>query len=165
MPARTSTLERVDDDMEMTAAVATNGVEPHDDDDDDARYMTSADLFAMSDRTVEKVTIPEWVDDNGKKMRFFLHSLDASERDKYLNSIQYTDKRGRQRYDLDGSSSRLVSLSARDNNGNLIFRGTDGMRWLQRRNAAVVERIARHVRNISGLNQDDDEETEKRREG
>lgn len=173
MPQRTQTFDDTTVVNPDALAVKTNGAVAApgerglalpDEDVVEERYMTPDDLLAISDLIIEEMVIPEWVAKDGRRMKIYLYSLDAAERDKYLNTIQYTDKRGRQKYDLDGSNARLVSLAARDEHGNTLFKGPARIAWLQQRNARVIERIAKRVRAISGLNQEDDEEEERRRE-
>jgi hypothetical protein len=131
---------------------------------DDAEWLTAADILGADDVVSEVVVVPEWTR-NGRPGKLVLRSIDGDQRDRYLNSIQYTDSKGRQRYDLKGSNARLLCMAAFDMNGRPLFKLSQ---WdaLNAKNAAVVERLAAKARKMGGLgNLEDEEEERNRREG
>jgi hypothetical protein len=137
---------------------------PDDPYEDEGAWLSAQDILNADDIVTEVMLIPEW-SKGGKPGKIVLQSLDGDHRDRYLNSIQYVDSKGRQRYDLKGANARLVAMSAIRADGQPLFKLSQ-VEALQAKNAAVIERIAAKVRKLSGLDNIEDEEEERnRREG
>lgn len=152
-----------DDEHEHVTGEVVDQRAPTDDDEDFGVYLSASDIMGMSDVVTQTMLIPEW-SKNGKSGKIVLKSLEGAQRDAYLNSIQYVDKQGRQRYDLKGSNARLLVLSAVRPDGQPMFNRHQADA-LNERNAAVLERIAKKVRAMSGLDNTDDDDDERRKEG
>jgi len=136
---------------------------PHDTGEDEGVYLSASDIMGMSDIVTETMLIPEW-SKGGKPGKVLLRALDGSQRDAYLNSVQYVDKQGRQRFDMKGANARLLVMAAVRPDGNPLFNRHQADQ-LQERNAAVLERIAAKIRAMSGLDNSTDDDEERRREG
>jgi len=145
---------------ERHLTVAVNGAA--EDDEEEAYYPTAEEIMAMSDTVIRVVRVQEWAKE-GRPAIIPLHSLNGDQRDKYLNSVQYTDAKGRQRYDFRNSNARLVQMSAKKKDGSRLF-APGVVDALNQKNAGVLERLAKIVRDISGLSNLEEEEEQRARE-
>lgn len=152
-----------DDDQTHVTGEVMDGPAPVDDTDDGGVYLSASDIMGMSDVVTETMLIPEW-GKQGKPGKIMLRALDGGQRDAYLNSIQYVDKQGRQRYDLKGANARLLVMAAIRPDGQPLFNRHQADA-LQDRSAAVLERIASRIRAMSGLDNTADDDEERRKEG
>jgi hypothetical protein len=152
-----------EDDKPLTGEVIDKRAAGNDD-EDEGFYLSAQDILTIDDVVTQVVLVPEW-SKNDKPGKIILQSLDGDHRDRYLNSMQYVDGKGRQRFDMKGANARLLAMSAVRTDGQPLFKLSQ-VEALQARNAAVVERLAKIARKMSGISDtDDDDEEQRRREG
>ncbi len=113
-------------------------------------------ILETTDFKTEMVPTPEWPDADGK---VFCRSIMASDRDAYESS--FSDKDGKST--MENIRSRLVVMSACDENGKLIF-SHDDVESLGKKNAEVVNRLWDAARKLAGMTDEDAKELEKNSE-
>ncbi len=110
-------------------------------------FLTATEILAKDDLVEERVDFPEW---GGSAM---MRSLMGYERDAFEESIIET--RGKSRIvNTRNFRAKLFSLSARGQDGNLLFT-EEQVEALGRKNAAALERGYDVAARLSGLKEDD----------
>jgi len=104
--------------------------------------LTRDSILQSNDLKTEQVKIPEW---NGS---VFVRTMSGWERDEFEASIGDARKNGR--LDIRGLKARLVTLTAVDESGKLLFAAGD-VEALQRKSAKAIERIFQKAQELNGL--------------
>lgn len=122
------------------------------------KILTRDQILKIQDIKTEEVLIPEWGDGVGVIVR----GLTGAERDTFEESI--IDQKGKKtRVVMRNARARLVSMSAVDENGKLIFTQAD-VEAIGQKNAAALDRIYEVASRLSGISEDDMEELVKNSE-
>lgn len=153
-----------DDYEHVTGDVLNNPVPANDTDAGETWFPSADDIFAIDDVASEVVRVPEWKDRQGRVPSVLVYSLDGAQRDKYQSSLTYMDKKGRTQFDMVEAGARLLVLACRKQDGSQLFTRFEIDR-LQKKNSAALDRLATVARRLSRLDNTDDDEEKRRREG
>jgi hypothetical protein len=110
-------------------------------------FLSRDAILGNADTVMEVVEIPEW----GGKIN--VKSLSAKERDQFEASM-FTQKGDDVVRNLENLRARLVSKTACDEKGNLLFR-EDDVRAIGKKNAAAVDRAFAVAQRLSRLRKED----------
>lgn len=111
--------------------------------------LSKSEILECKDIEKEVVKVPEW---GGEVM---VYGLTLDEKDIWTDSIIIDGKATMQ-----GATARLCALSIRDDKGKLIFTDKD-ITSLQAKSAKALDRIFQVAQRLSGIGQEDIEETVK----
>lgn len=116
--------------------------------------LTKDQILQADDKRTQEVEVPEW---GG---RVIVKTLSGDERDQFEDSIMRGDKR-----DFKGIRSKLVALSAVDENGERLFTFEEA-KLLGEKSARALDRVFGAAQKLSGFTTKDMEElTENLSEG
>jgi len=119
-------------------------------------FLTREQILTAQDLKKEKVEVPEWGGD------LFVISLTGKERDKFEDSIFQTKGKKLER-NFANLRAKLVSLTACDENGKLLFTPAD-INALGEKSAAALDRVFTISQKLSGLTKEDIDELVKNSE-
>ena len=113
-----------------------------------AAFLSKDDILAAQDLKTEEVHVPEW---NGTVL---IRGLTATERDAYEASMFH---KGSDELNLKNARARLLVMTLVDEKGECLF-SKDEIKALGRKNGAVLDRLWRKARKLSGLTREDVDE-------
>ena len=111
--------------------------------------LSKSAILECKDIESEVVNVPEW---GGEVM---VYGLTLAEKDAWTDSIIVDGKATMQ-----GATARLCALSIRDGKGKAIFTSKD-ITSLQAKSAKALDRVFQVAQKLSGIGQEDIEETVK----
>jgi len=111
--------------------------------------LSKSDILTAKDIESEVVKVPEW---NGEVM---VYGLTLAEKDIWTDSIIVDGKAT-----MDGATTRLCALCIRDEKGKAIFTSHD-ITALSAKSAKALDRIFQVAQRLSGIGQEEIEETVK----
>ena len=114
--------------------------------------LNKQQILDCKDILSETVAVPEWGGDVS------VQGLTLAEKDAWTESIMSDGKAN-----IEGASAKLCALCMRDENGDLLF-GLDDVPALQGKSAAALDRIFQVAQRLSGIGQEEIEETVKNSE-
>lgn len=114
------------------------------------KILSREDILKISDIKTELVEVPEW----GGSV--YVRGLTGTQRDLFEESI--LEQNGKKtRVKMKNARAKLVSLSAVDEDGKLVFSQTD-IEMLGAKNAAALDRIYEVASRLSGISDEDMDE-------
>jgi hypothetical protein len=114
--------------------------------------LSKKDILDCSDIKSEAVKVPEW---NGEVN---VQGLTLAEKDVWTDSIIEDGKAS-----MTGATAKLCALCIRDESGGLLFSDGD-IPALQAKSAQALDRVFQVAQRLSGIGQEDIEETVKNSE-
>lgn len=111
--------------------------------------LSKNEILECSDIETEIVKVPEW---NGEVT---VKGLTLAEKDVWTDSILVDGKAS-----MTGATAKLCALCMRDENGERIFSSYD-IDALQGKSAAALDRVFQVAQRLSGIGQEEIEETVK----
>jgi len=117
------------------------------------KILSRAEILAVDDKTTEIVPVPEW----GGAVR--IKALNGKERDAWEESIVIKGKKGSFEVNSRRLRTKLIAVSAVDENGALLF-SEDDVDALAGKSAAALERVFKAAQRLSGLSEEDIKEAE-----
>ena len=114
--------------------------------------LNKQQILECKDIQSEIVKVPEW---NGEVI---VQGLTLAEKDEWTDSIMHDGK-----VSIKGASAKLCVCCMRDENGDLLF-GLEDVPILQAKSAAALDRIFQVAQRLSGIGQEEIEETVKNSE-
>lgn len=114
--------------------------------------LSKADIIEAKDIESEVVQVPEW---GGEVM---VYGLTLAEKDIWTESI-LTDGKA----NMTGATACLCALCMKDENGKVLF-DAGGIPDLQKKSAAALDRVFQVAQRLSGIGQEEIEETVKNSE-
>jgi hypothetical protein len=120
---------------------------------EEKKFLTRAEMLAVSDILVEDVHIPEW------DTYVHVRGMTGAQRDAYEDaSLSMPDKKKQTRaFIYKDARARLVAWSVVDENGKRVFSDADIPR-LSEKSAAALQRIFNVAMRLSGISEEDIEE-------
>lgn len=121
----------------------------------ESRELTATDIIDADDVVIERVEVPEW---GG---HIYVRSMEAATKERYIDSIRKTVGKGKNATTevvLEKSSAKLVSLSACNKNGELLF-NLGMVNVLAKKNSAAMQRVVNVAARLNGLSDDADEDS------
>jgi len=114
--------------------------------------LNKEQIIAANDIESEVVQVPEW---GGEVV---VQGITLAEKDIWTDSIMNDGKAN-----MDGASARLCILSMRGEDNELLF-GLEDVDELQKKSASAMDRVFQVAQRLSGIGQEDIEETVKNSE-
>lgn len=114
--------------------------------------LNKQQILECKDILSETVSVPEW---DGEVL---VQGLTLAEKDDWTESIMSDGKAN-----IKGASAKLCICCMRDENGDLLF-SMDDVSALQAKSAAALDRIFQVAQRLSGIGQEEIEETVKNSE-
>lgn len=115
--------------------------------------LDRAAIMAANDLRTEDVEVPEW----GGTVR--VRSLTGSERDQFENEV--IERKGKKTdVNMRDIRAKLVVLACVDGEGRRVF-SDDDVRWLTKKSAAALDRVATVAQLLAGLRAEDMQEMSK----
>ena len=115
-------------------------------------YLSKSDILEAKDIESEVVKVPEW----GGEVR--VDGLSLADKDQWTDSIMSDGK-----VNMIGATARLCALCIRGEDGKPLFTMKD-ITALSKKSAAALDRIFQVAQKLSGIGQDEIEETVKNSE-
>jgi hypothetical protein len=114
--------------------------------------LSRQEIIDCNDIESEVVKVPEW---NGEVM---VQGLNLAEKDVWTDSIMEDGKAS-----MTGATAKLCALCIRGEDGEALFTGDD-IPALQAKSAAALDRVFQVAQRLSGIGQEEIEETVKNSE-
>jgi hypothetical protein len=114
--------------------------------------LSRQDIIDCNDIESEVVKVPEW---NGEVN---VQGLTLAEKDVWTDSIMDDGKAS-----MTGATAKLCALCMRDESGSMLFT-EDDIPVLQAKSASALDRVFQVAQRLSGIGQEDIEETVKNSE-
>lgn len=119
--------------------------------------MLSDEILSLNDAQIEKVNVPEW---GALGAEIYVRSFDGISRDAWEAACLASQESGGKAEILNNIRGRLVSMTACDCNGQLIFRPDQALA-LGKKSASALERLFEAASRINKLRASDMEELTK----
>lgn len=122
--------------------------------EDDFPVLTSGSQLEKIEVQAELVRVVPW------RRMVWVQELTGEELDEYREPMSVIDAKNNIKLNLKESSLRLLAMAIRDANGNRIYPNTEaGIRILGKLPSSGLEIIAKVARRLSGMGEDEVEET------
>lgn len=124
--------------------------------------LTADEIDEIDDIVIEPHPVPEWGENRG----VYVRSVSAEERGKIeADAAMFKESKGRNPTFAQNFTVKMAWLGMCDSHGNRLYGKTSDVARLQKKNAAVIARIAEHVQRLSGFSKEDVETLEKNLNG
>ena len=124
----------------------------------EVKLLGREDILKASDVKMETVQVPEW---GGAVL---VKALSGVERDDYEESIMIRGKKGAYEVNTRLMRAKLVAASIVDAKGKAIF-SEDDLEVLSKKSAAALDRVFKVAQRLSGLTEEQVQESAARLEG
>jgi hypothetical protein len=114
--------------------------------------LSKSDILECKDIDTEVVKVPEW---NGEVT---VTGLTLAEKDKWTTAVMDDGKAN-----MEGATAKLCIMCMRDENGKHLFSFSD-VTALQKKSASALDRVFQVAQRLSGIGQEEIEETVKNSE-
>lgn len=118
---------------------------------EEKKFLGRADVLNSNDAQAEDVYVPEW----GGWLK--IKGLNGTERDEYEAEIVTMNRKGGMEYRPENARAKLVSITAIDEKGQLLFTERDVFD-LGKKSASALQRAFKLAQKLAGLSDEEMEE-------